>query len=148
MNSILILFLVTLSTIFTYGQSNETDAQIQFQSFQDVLKYANVYAIQIQSAVIGEQIAAANKKDAKFYLYPSVNASAGYNNNLTTTKPIGNLREFLELGATKHLRIAFVGPSISKKCLPRSCLLLLKCQRNKFMRIHYSNFNSYPHKSS
>jgi outer membrane protein len=83
MNSILILFLVTLSITFTYGQSNETDAKIQFQSFQDVLKYADTYAIQIQSAVNGEQIASAHKKDAKSYLYPAVNASAGYNNNLT-----------------------------------------------------------------
>ena len=83
MNRILILFLVTLSATFAFGQSNEVDAQIQFQSFQDVLKYADEHAIQIQSAVIGEQIASANKKDAKSYLYPSVNASAGYNNNLT-----------------------------------------------------------------
>ena len=83
MNRILILFLVTLNTTFAFGQSNEVDAQIQFQSFQDVLKYADEHAIQIQSAVIGEQIASANKKDAKSYLYPSVNASAGYNNNLT-----------------------------------------------------------------
>ncbi|APG64488.1 hypothetical protein LPB136_03520 [Tenacibaculum todarodis] len=83
MNRNLILFLVTLSTTFIFGQRNETDAQIQFLSFQDVLKYADEHAIQIQSAVIGEQIASANKKDAKSYLYPSVNASAGYNNNLT-----------------------------------------------------------------
>ena len=83
MNRILILLLITLSTTFAFGQSNETGAQIQFQSFQDVLKYADEHAIQIQSAVIGEQIASANKKDAKSYLYPTVNASAGYNNNLT-----------------------------------------------------------------
>ena len=83
MNRILILFLVMLSTTFVFGQRIEADAQIQFQSFQDVLKYADEHAIQIQSAVIGEQIASANKKDAKSYLYPSVNASAGYNNNLT-----------------------------------------------------------------
>jgi len=59
------------------------DVQIQFQSFQELLKYADEHAIQIQNALIGEQIASANKKGAKSYLYPSVNASAGYNNNLT-----------------------------------------------------------------
>ncbi|MGK0413107.1 MAG: outer membrane protein [Polaribacter sp.] len=99
MNRILILFLVTLSTTFTFGQSNETDAQIQFQSFQDVLKYADEHAIQIQSAVIGEQIASANKKDAKSYLYPSVNASAGYNNNLTL-QPTLVPAEFFDSNAT------------------------------------------------
>jgi len=83
MNRILILFLVTLSTTLVFGQSNEADAQIQFQSFQEVLDYADKHAIQIQSAVIGEQIARANKKDASSYLYPSISASAGYNNNLT-----------------------------------------------------------------
>ncbi len=83
MNRISILFLITLSTTFVLGQSNEADVQIQFQSFKDVLKYADEHTIQIQNAVIGEQIASARKKDAKSYLYPSVNASAGYNNNLT-----------------------------------------------------------------
>jgi outer membrane protein len=99
MNRILTLFLVTLSATFAFGQSNETDAQIQFQSFQDVLKYADEHAIQIQSAVIGEQIASANKKDAKSYLYPSVNASAGYNNNLTL-QPTLVPAEFFDSNAT------------------------------------------------
>ncbi|CAM1354239.1 TolC family protein [Tenacibaculum insulae] len=83
MNRISILFLITLSTTFVFGQSNEADVQIQFQSFQDVLKYADEHATKIQNAVIGEQIASTRKKEAKSYLYPSVNASAGYNNNLT-----------------------------------------------------------------
>ena len=99
MNRILILLLITLSTTFAFGQSNETGAQIQFQSFQDVLKYADEHAIQIQSAVIGEQIASANKKDAKSYLYPSVNASAGYNNNLTL-QPTLVPAEFFDSNAT------------------------------------------------
>jgi outer membrane protein len=99
MNRILILFLVMLSTTFVFGQRIEADAQIQFQSFQDVLKYADEHAIQIQSAVIGEQIASANKKDAKSYLYPSVNASAGYNNNLTL-QPTLVPAEFFDANAT------------------------------------------------
>ena len=99
MNRILILLLITLSTTFAFGQSNETGAQIQFQSFQDVLKYADEHAIQIQSAIIVEQIASANKKDAKSYLYPSVYASAGYNNNLTL-QPTLVPAEFFDSNAT------------------------------------------------
>ncbi|MCM4171908.1 TolC family protein [Arenibacter sp. TNZ] len=83
MNRILILFLVVLNITSLFAQSNEVDAQIQFKSFQEVLEYADKHAINIQSAVIGEQLAKAGKKEAKSYLYPSINASAGYNNNLT-----------------------------------------------------------------
>ena len=83
MNRILILFLVMLSATLAFGQNNEAEAKIQFHSFQEVLKYADEHAIQIQSTVIGEQISSANKKDSKSYLYPSISASAGYNNNLT-----------------------------------------------------------------
>jgi outer membrane protein len=99
MNRILILLLITLSTTFAFGQSNETGAQIQFQSFQDVLKYADEHAIQIQSAIIVEQIASANKREAKSYLYPSINASAGYNNNLTL-QPTLVPAEFFDPNAT------------------------------------------------
>ena len=53
MNRILILFLITLSTTFVVSQSNEMDVQIQFQSFQELLKYAYEHAIQIQNALIG-----------------------------------------------------------------------------------------------
>lgn len=76
MNRILIFFLVTLNTTFVF-------AQIQFQSFQEVLEYADKHAINIQSTIISEQIAKTRKKESKSYLYPSLNASAGYNNNLT-----------------------------------------------------------------
>ncbi|PKG43846.1 TolC family protein [Psychroflexus sp. MES1-P1E] len=99
MNRILILFLVTLSTRFVFAQSNEADAQIQFQSFQEILKYADEHTIQIQSAVIYEQIASTKKKEAKSYLYPSVNASAGYNNNLTL-QPTLVPAEFFDTNAT------------------------------------------------
>ena len=83
MNRILILFLVMLSATLAFGQNNEAEAKIQFHSFQEVLKYADEHATQIQIAVISEQISSANKKDSKSYLYPSISASAGYNNNLT-----------------------------------------------------------------
>ena len=58
-------------------------AQIQFDSFQDVLNYADKHAIAIQSAHMSEKIALAEKKEAKSYLLPSANASLGYNDNIT-----------------------------------------------------------------
>jgi len=59
------------------------NAQIQFHSFQEVLRYADVRAIAIQSAAIGEQIAVAEKKEIKSYLLPSVNIPMGFNDNIT-----------------------------------------------------------------
>lgn len=58
-------------------------AQLQFQSLQEVLRYADARAIAIQSATIGEQIAAAEKKETKSYLFPSASVSLGYNDNIT-----------------------------------------------------------------
>ena len=83
MNRILVLFLAFLNTTSVFAQSNILDAPLQFQSFQEVLKYADKHAVHIKSAVISEQFASAGRKEANSYLYPSVNATAGYNNNLT-----------------------------------------------------------------
>ncbi|MDX3915603.1 MAG: TolC family protein [Pseudosphingobacterium sp.] len=58
-------------------------AQVLFTSFQDLLNYADEHAISVQSAVMNEQIANAGKKEAKSFLFPTVNASAGYNDNIT-----------------------------------------------------------------
>lgn len=58
-------------------------AQIQFNSFQEVLKYADIHAIAIQTATIGEQIAETDKKEAFSYLLPDANASLGFNDNIT-----------------------------------------------------------------
>jgi outer membrane protein len=59
------------------------EAQVQFDSFQDLLAYADGHAIAIQSAKIGEQISMAGKKETQSYLFPSINATAGYNDNIT-----------------------------------------------------------------
>jgi outer membrane protein len=83
MNRIIILFVVFLNITSVFAQSNALDSQIQFHSFQDVLKYADEHAINIKNAIINEQIASAGKKEAKSYLYPSLNATSGYNNNIT-----------------------------------------------------------------
>jgi outer membrane protein len=82
MNKISILILVFLSATSAYSQNNEIKAQIQFHSFQEVLKYADENAVSLQSAVIGEQIANAGKNEAKSFLFPTVNATAGYNDNI------------------------------------------------------------------
>ncbi len=58
-------------------------AQIQFNSFDEVLKYADAHAVAIKSAVVGEQIAVSEKKEAWSALRPSANLSLGYNDNIT-----------------------------------------------------------------
>lgn len=58
-------------------------AQIEFNSFQEVLKYADARAIAIQGAGVSEQMALAEKKEAKSNLLPSLGASLGYNDNIT-----------------------------------------------------------------
>jgi outer membrane protein len=63
--------------------STFSNAQIQFTSLEDVLRYADANAITIQNALIGEQIAVAEKKEAKSYLLPKVNFSLGFNDNIT-----------------------------------------------------------------
>ena len=60
-----------------------TQAQIQFNSFQDLIDYADEHAISIQRAEIGEQIAQTGKKEAFANLLPTVNASLGANDNIT-----------------------------------------------------------------
>ncbi len=58
-------------------------AQIQFHSLQEVLTYADQYAMAIQQARIGEQISISSKKEARAALYPSFNTTLGYNDNMT-----------------------------------------------------------------
>jgi outer membrane protein TolC len=71
---------ITLAFIILSFQAK---AQLQFGSLQEVLKYADVHAVAIQTANIGEEIALAGKKEAKSLLLPSVYATAGYNDNIT-----------------------------------------------------------------
>lgn len=58
-------------------------SQVQFGSLQEVLAYADKNAISIQSALHQEQIAAVKNKASKTALLPTVNASAGFNDNIT-----------------------------------------------------------------
>lgn len=58
-------------------------AQLQFNTLQEVMTYADARAIAIQQATIGEQIALSEKKEAKSYLLPTFSTSLGYNDNIT-----------------------------------------------------------------
>ncbi|WP_449399057.1 TolC family protein [Chryseobacterium wanjuense] len=57
--------------------------QVQFGSLQEVLAYADKNAISIQSALHQQQIATVKNKASKTALMPTVNASAGFNDNIT-----------------------------------------------------------------
>lgn len=57
--------------------------QVQFGSLQEVLAYADKNATVIQTAKQQEQIAIEKNKASKTALLPSVNASAGFNDNIT-----------------------------------------------------------------
>ncbi|MEO7979115.1 TolC family protein [Flavobacterium sp.] len=57
--------------------------QVHFGSLQEVLAYADKNAVSIQSALHQEQIAASKNKASKTALLPTVNASAGFNDNIT-----------------------------------------------------------------
>ncbi|MEL7120033.1 MAG: TolC family protein [Bacteroidota bacterium] len=61
----------------------QAKAQLQFNSLEEVLKYANANAISLKKGNIAEQIANSEKKEAKSNLLPSINSSLGYNDNIT-----------------------------------------------------------------
>lgn len=58
-------------------------AQRSFSSLQQVLDYADNHAMSIQSAKDQQQIAASKYRTSKAALLPSLNASAGFNDNIT-----------------------------------------------------------------
>ncbi|MGG7662069.1 TolC family protein [Dyadobacter sp. BHUBP1] len=58
-------------------------AQVRFSSLEDVFRFADQNAVSIQSARNQELIAASRNRGAKGALLPVVNASAGFNDNLT-----------------------------------------------------------------
>ncbi|MEO1260241.1 MAG: TolC family protein [Bacteroidota bacterium] len=58
-------------------------AQMQFNSLQELLNYADANAIAIQAATMSEKVALAGKKETTADLLPTVNASLGYNDNIT-----------------------------------------------------------------
>ncbi|MEM8890580.1 MAG: TolC family protein, partial [Bacteroidota bacterium] len=75
MKHLLILLLIAISI--------PAKSQLQFHSFQELLEYADEHAIAIRSAELNEQIAESEKKEAGSFLIPTINASLGYNDNIT-----------------------------------------------------------------
>ncbi len=65
------------------GLGLAAQGQVQFTSFKEVMDYADAHAIAIQSALISEQIAKSEKKEARSYLLPELSSSLGYNDNIT-----------------------------------------------------------------
>ncbi|QES90682.1 TolC family protein [Rhizosphaericola mali] len=72
-----IFFIVFL--LFTFSARS----QLQFYSLPELLQYADSNAIVIKNAQIQQRISSARQKDAKSFLYPTINGSAGFNDNLT-----------------------------------------------------------------
>lgn len=68
--------------LFMVG-SIPSKAQLQFNAFDEVLNYADKHAIAIQGAQINEQISVTEKKERRAYLLPTLDASLGYNDNIT-----------------------------------------------------------------
>ena len=58
-------------------------AQIQLDSFQELLDYADSHALSIQTSALNEQIALAEKQEAVTQMLPTFGASLGYNDNIT-----------------------------------------------------------------
>ncbi|MEO0628043.1 MAG: TolC family protein, partial [Bacteroidota bacterium] len=58
-------------------------AQLSFSSFQEVISYADEHALVVQQALISEQIAQSEYKEARVGRLPYANASFGYNDNIS-----------------------------------------------------------------
>jgi len=63
--------------------SNHAFSQIQFQSLQEVLNFADNNSFTIQSAQVQQEIDKTNKQQAQSFLYPTVNAVSGLTDNIT-----------------------------------------------------------------
>lgn len=62
---------------------NVVNGQVVFHSFQEVLDYAENKAVSIRSGLINEQMAQTERKEAKYNLFPTIQSSFGYNDNIT-----------------------------------------------------------------
>lgn len=58
-------------------------AQQQFHSLQDILNYADKHAVSIKNAQLQQQVSQSKQKEANAFLYPSINGSAGFTDNIT-----------------------------------------------------------------
>ncbi|SEB46901.1 Outer membrane protein TolC [Tenacibaculum sp. MAR_2009_124] len=82
--NIVLTFLCTwLNALSFFAQTSTNYTPLEFSSFEEVISYANEHAISILNSGINEKVSKERKKASKAYLYPTINASGGYNNNLT-----------------------------------------------------------------
>lgn len=63
--------------------ANVVSGQLSFDSLEELLRYSDEHAFAIQSAQLQEEIAIAQSKQSRAFLYPSINGISGYTNNLT-----------------------------------------------------------------
>lgn len=71
-----------LSVLLLCTGALSSRAQLSFSSLLQVLDYADKHAISIQSAKGQEQVAASRYRTSQAALLPSLNASAGFNDNI------------------------------------------------------------------
>lgn len=72
-------WIILVSTIASFS----AQAQVSFQSFEDVLRFADAHAIAIKASALNEQIAQTEKKEVQSSRLPSLHASLGYTDNIT-----------------------------------------------------------------
>ncbi|MFT3920148.1 TolC family protein [Cloacibacterium sp.] len=76
MKKFILVVFVMMSCLFV-------KSQIVLGSFQEVMSYADNHNITIRISETQQEINTIRKKQAKSFLYPSVNMSAGFNDNIT-----------------------------------------------------------------
>ncbi len=76
MKKFILVVFVMMSCLFV-------KSQIVLGSFQEVMNYADNHNITIRISETQQEINTIRKKQAKSFLYPSVNMSAGFNDNIT-----------------------------------------------------------------
>lgn len=69
--------------IFYIFLANSFTAQVSLNSLEALLHYADDHTVVIQSARLQECIAASQHTQSRSFLYPSINAVAGYTDNIT-----------------------------------------------------------------
>lgn len=73
----------SFSLVFVMMSCLFVKSQIIFGSFQEVLDYADKHNAAIRISETQQEVYTIRKKQAKSFLYPSINVSAGFNDNIT-----------------------------------------------------------------
>lgn len=76
-------FLKNAFVILLLSIGLKTKAQVNFNSLEEVLQYADEHEVSIQSADLQNEIYASEFRKSKMDLLPTLNAQAGFNDNIT-----------------------------------------------------------------